>query len=239
MPAVGYTESQLVEYIMRQCGSPTWAVELSPGQIQDNIQDALTKYSVWKPCPVWGAIPLNTSQNAYLVGQDVGQGVVDVQFTENRLGVDNLSIGNPFLIAAVMISGLGLNGAGDYDMYLRWRETWTRVTSVKPRWLYDQSRKTLWIHNPIGNYRAAVLVLRNWPATQVLPQFGAEWVKEYALAKCKLLLGETWNKFSGAIPGPGQNLQLDSNRASTAATKITELENKLQGAQDSVPCTTD
>jgi hypothetical protein len=62
---------------------------------------------------------------------------------------------------------------------------------------------------------------------------GAQWVKEYALEKARYLLGEVWSKFSGAIPGPLQNLQLDQGKREKAEAALQKLRDKLQGMQKS------
>lgn len=239
LPIRGYTEDQLVKYIFRQLGAPVWNVELTAQQVQDCVRDAIGYFSLFRPKNLWGAIPMTPNEKKYLVGFDVGQGVAEVTFVENRLGVLNLDFGNPFSTMSIMTTGLGLDGMGDYDAYLRWQTTWMRVTSTLPRWQYDEVRKCLWIHNPISRYRAAVLILYNWNNTQELPQFGSQWVKDYALAKARYALGDLWLKFSGAVPGPVKDLQLDSGKRDKAEQEISRLEAVLRNSQDSIPLTQD
>ena len=239
LPLIGYKIDQLKEYILRKLGKPVWNVEISDQQALDCIQDALQKFSLYRPLICYGALPMVAGQKQYLKGVDVGQGVAGCTFVENRLGVLNLDFGNPFTTMSIMTTGLGLDGMGDYDSYLRWQKTWQRVTSTQPDWLYDEVRRCLWIHNPIARYRAAVCLYLNWKATETLPAFGADWVKEYALAKAALQLGENWQKFSGAIPGPAQNLQLDNSKISRAEKRITDLETQLRAAAENAPVTGD
>jgi hypothetical protein len=239
LKATGYTEKELSEYVLRQLGKPVWNVELTQQQVLDHIQDALVKFSTYKPLLIWGAIPMVAGQKQYLIGQDVGQGVAEISFVENRLGVLNLDFGNPFTTMSIMTTGLGLDGMGEYDSYLRWQKTWQRVTSTLPQWQYDEVRKCVWIHNPIARYRAAILIYFNWQSTKDLPQFGSIWVKEYALAKSQYQLGDLWMKFSGAIPGPVKDIQLDTGKRDKAETKIKDLEDQLRNAQELTPISID
>lgn len=234
LPAKGYTEEQLTNYILRQCGQPVWNVELTPQQILDCINDAVGLFSQWQPVPKYGAIQLIEGQTKYLDGIDVGQGIVEVGFVEPYPTPTEIYYGN--LIASAPLS---LRGMGEYDAYQRWRKTWMRVTSAKPDWLYDEYRKCLWIHNPIARYRASILAFGNYSGTKTLSDFGARWVKDYALAKSRYLLGEIFAKFSGAIPGPAQNIQLDTQKRDKAEVKMKELEDALRGAQMSAPLTID
>jgi hypothetical protein len=239
LPVTGYTEEQLCEYIKRKLGYPVWEVELTQQQIQDCVQDAITIFSIWRPVLQWGAIPLVAGQKQYLCGVDVGQGVATCTFVENRLGVLNLDFSNPFSTMSVMTTGLGLDGMGDYDTYLRWQVTWQRVTSTLPKWQYDDYRKVLWIHNPIARYRCAILIYRNWPDTASLPQYGSWFVKEFALAKAQYAHGDLWLKFSGAIPGPVKDIQLDSGKRDKAEKRIEELELLIRQSQELTPLSTD
>jgi hypothetical protein len=88
-------------------------------------------------------------------------------------------------------------------------------------------------------YQAGVLALDSWDKTEYLDGFGAMWVKEYAFQLARLQLAEILSKFSGAIPGPAQALQLDQQKRDKAEAKLKELDDKLFGAQWSIPLTTD
>jgi len=126
-------------------------------------------------------------------------------------------------------------GLDEYDVFLRWRKTWQRVTSVRPDWYYDEPNVCLYISNPIERYQAAVFFYSSYTSTKGLPPVGAEWVREYSLEKSRFLLGELWSKFSGAIPGPLQNLQLDQQKRQLANDRLKELREGLKGMQRSTP----
>lgn len=230
LPLKGYTVDQLAGYVMRQLGAPTWEVELSKQQVLDNIQDALNLYSIWRPNMRVGNILLVRGQSAYLRGTDVDQGVVDVQFVEPNPVPTEIFYGN--LINPAPLFRLGLD---EYDTFLRWRKTWQRVTSVRPDWYYDENDQVLYISNPIERYQAAVFFYSSYTNTKGLDAVGAQWVKEYALEKARYLLGEQWAKYSGAVPGPVQNLQLDQQKRQLANERLTELRTQLKGMARSAP----
>lgn len=215
LPLKGYTVDQLIDYILRQLGSPTWEVELTRQQIADSVNDALSLFSTWCPNLRVGNVILVRGQFRYLEGYDVDQGIVDVQFVEPaplfRLGLD------------------------EYDIFLRWRKTWQRVTSVRPDWFYDEGQRCLYIHNPIERYQAAVFFYSSYTDTKGLPVYGARWVKDYALERSRFLLGEIWAKFSGAIPSPVQNLQLDQQKRDRADARLKELRDELKGMARTTP----
>ncbi len=82
LPVSGYTTDQLVNYIFRQLGSPTWEVELTRQQIADGVSDAMRLFSIWCPSTRVGNIILIRGQYRYMEDFDVDQGIVDVQFVE-------------------------------------------------------------------------------------------------------------------------------------------------------------
>lgn len=230
LPIRGYTIDQLKNYILRQLGFPTWSVELTPQQVLDCIQDALGLFSQWVPNTKVGSLQLVRGQYRYLEGENVGLGVVNVQFVEPNPVPTEIFYGN--LINPAPLFRLGLD---EYDTFLRWRKTWQRVTSVRPDWYYDESETCLYIHNPIERYQAGVFCYWPWERTETLSYTGADWVKRYSLARARHLLGETWMKFSGAIPGPGQNIQLDQARREVAQQEIDKLMEQLKGMQLHTP----
>jgi len=95
--------------------------------------------------------------------------------------------------------------------------------------------RALYIHNPIERYQCGIFCY--WPhtCTEKLDYTGADWVKRYALASSELLLGTLWMKYSGAIPGPLQNLQLDQQKRELAQAKIDKLIEQLHGMMRSTP----
>ena len=241
LPVVGYTHDQLKNYIKRQLGDPVWDLEITEQQILDAVQDALIFYSIWRPALRYQALKLQSSVKTYLLGVDLGipgsgmpgLGVVDVSFVEPNPVPTEIFYGN-----LIDPAPLFRTGVDEYDTFLRWRKTWARVTSVRPDWLWDDTRGCLYIHNPIARYHAGVLVYAMWPL-QRLPVFGADWVKKYALAKARYTYGEVLAKFSGALPGPVKDLQLDQTKREKAEQDMQKMEEQLKAAQEQVPMSID
>lgn len=230
LPLKGYTADQLKNYVIRQLGGPVWNVELTNQQILDCIQDSLSLFSQWVPRPGYGNVILTRGQFRYLEGVDVGFGVVRVDFVEPNPVPTEIFYGNLINPAPLFRTGLD-----EYDSFLRWRKTWQRVTSIRPDWLYDEGEETLYIHNPIERYQAGVFTVWPYTRTEDLNMTGADWVKRYSVAKARYMLGELWSKFSGAVPGPAQNLQLDAQRRNEARLDLDNLMAQLKGMQLHTP----
>ena len=230
LPPRGYSTDQLAAYIERPLGAPTWTIELPKQSIVDAINDALGRYSIYRPRIRYGAVPLQRGQFEYLRDADMGQGPVMVEFVQPNPVPVELFWGN--LIDPVPLLR---NGLDELDCFMRWQKTWMRVTSVRPDWIWDDSRKTLYIWNPLDRYHCAVTYYDNYRTTASLDAFGALWVKDYAWQKARLQYAELMSKFSGAIPGPITNMQLDAGKRDLALKEIEKLEAQLIGAQVSTP----
>ena len=118
------------------------------------------------------------------------------------------------------------------------RKTWMRVTSVRPDWLYDDARQCLYIHNPIARYQCGIVIYAMWDIKK-LSVFGADWVKRYATEKARLTYGEILSKFSGALPGPVKDLQLDTAKRDKAEKAVADLEAELKASQELTPISID
>ena len=234
LPLKGYTVDQLANYIQRQLGQPVFNVELTRQQILDQIQDALGLYSVWRPLPRYGALRLNPGQFEYMQGVDVGQGIAYVWFLQPNPVPSELFWGNLIYPTPTFKTGLD-----EYDTFLRWQKTWLRVASIRPDWAWDEARQLLYVHNPLDRYMCGILIFDNWKDTTGLDQIGATWVKQYANQKARLQLAEIMSKFSGAIPGPMQNMNYDQTKRDKAQAEIDKLETSLKGMQWTVPMTID
>lgn len=234
LPLVGYSIDALANYIIRQLGGPTWNIELTKQQILDHIQDALGLYSQWVPNQKVGSLSLVRGQFRYLEGENVGLGIAKIDFVERSPVPTDIFYAN--LISPAPLFRTGLD---EYDMFLRWRKTWQRVMSIKPDWFYDDMERCLYIHNPIERYHAGIFCY--WPheRTERLSYTGADWVKRYSLATSRLQLGDVFMKFSGAIPGPAQNIQLDQQKRELAQTEVDKLMEQLKGMQLSTAASVD
>lgn len=226
LPVKGYTRDKLANYIFRQLGSPVWQVEITRQQVLDAIQDALNLYSIWRPAIRVGNIVLVRGQFKYLDGEDVGQGIANVTFVEPNPVPTEIFYGN--LINPAPLFRVGID---EYDMFLRWRKIWQRVTSIKPDWFYDESERVLYIHNPIERYQAGIFIYGDWRETTNLDQIGAQWVKEYSLEQARYTYGEVLAKYSGAIPAPLKDMQLDTQKRDKAEKRLDALRIRLQGMQ--------
>lgn len=229
-----YSVDQLKNYIMRQLGYPVWIVELTPQQVLDHINDALIKYGTYVPRIGGFGLQMVRGQFKYLEDVDVQQGIAQIDFVEPNPVPTEIFYGNLIQPAPLFRTGLD-----EYDTFLRWRKTWTRVTSVRPDWYYDDMEHALYIHNPLERYLAGVQLYGYYTTTESLSAQGRMWVREYSLASARYQYGDLLMKYSGAIPSPSKDVQLDQGKRDKAEAKMKELEEQLKGMQTLTPITID
>jgi len=198
------TEASLVDYVTTELGAGVWQVELREKQIKAAIQDALDEYSRRIPLLGYGAITLSATQSKYEFPDiDFGYGIWEVSFVAPDPKPSALFYANLLDVAPIKVGRFG-----EYDLFLRWRKTFMKVTSVEPEWMWDNNAKILWIYNPIEQYKASMF----WYLPKRLDQVDLvheRWIKDYTLARSKYMLGINRSKFQGAIPGPGRDINTD------------------------------
>lgn len=234
LPLKGYSIDQLESYIRRQLGAPVWNVEFTKQQVLDCIQTSMGYYSLWRPRIRYGSVQLQRGKFDYLRGVDLGQGPVTVTFVQRLPVPVQLYWGN--LIGPIPIN---FSGMDELDMFMRWQKTWLRVTSAQPDWQYDEMNKVLMIHNPIDFWYCGILCYVNWDKTESLDLFGANWVRDYAFQMARHNYAELLMKYSGAVPGPVKDLQLDQGKRAEAKEQMEKLMLDLKAAQEMSPVSID
>jgi len=223
-------EPDLIDYVRTELGEGVWQVELTEEQVQRAISDAMRKYSRRLTALGYDSLYLGNSQNKFPISHEVGYGIFNVEFIAPDPKPSAIFYANLLDVAPLRV-----NRFSDYDVFLRWRKTFMRVTSVEPDWFYDDKDKILWIYNPLTEYSAGYF----WYLPRTLAEVHLsheDWVMEYTLARSKYILGVNRSKFKGAIPGPGKEITTDGeDLKSEAKEKMQELEASLLSMQHDAP----
>lgn len=227
-----YNISQLRTYIKVNLGSGLFAVELTDEQLDEAVMDALNEYGKRQPIIESRILQISPYVRAYPLPHDAGYGVFDCQFI-----TDDVTPAAVFYMGLLGGQTTPLNAVmlAEYDAFLRYRKTMMRATSVAPDWAYEEDTNTLFIYAPVFNLRASY----SWHAPRPLSKVRLEhqgWIRSYSLAKAKLTLGKVRSKFSGVLPGPARDLQLNGeNLQSEAREEIKVLEAYLLSVQGDIP----
>jgi hypothetical protein len=127
-----------------------------------------------------------------------------------------------------------IGGASTYDFFAQYRETINRVAATDIQYIWNPVTKKLKL---LRRMRADTTVLihvhleRNEEQLMVDPYIKS-WIRDYALAYCKRMLGEARGKFS-SLPGAQGGVTLNGAEMKAEADALIEkLEFELTNYQD-------
>lgn len=238
-------KKQLIEYVQLQLAAEIIDLELDPSHYEAAYQKTIGVYR-------------QRSQNAYEESysfmeliQDVNeytlpQEVVQVrQIFRRTIGLSTGTGGytfDPFGAATLNVYLLNFNqasgGMATYDFYQQYVELAARMFGGYINFTFNPVTKKLQlIRDPKGSGEVVLLWTYNLkPEIVLLSDFQiSQWIRDYMVASCKMIIGEAREKFS-TIAGPQGGGQLNGSQmkaeAQTAIDKCLEdLKNYVDGSQ--------
>ena len=199
-------------------GEPSVRVELTNDQIELSINKALEYYRQRASNSVEEAflyLSLDKSKSLYTLPSNVmevkqiyrrGNGVV----AGSGATVDpfSLAYSNTYLLSAVR----GSTGGGllTYDLYHQFDETVARLFGRDIIFTWNTVTKEIKLHREVNGPEDVMLhVFHNKPDEVLLKDYQAEpWIRDWALAESKMMLGRIRGKMSSVI-GPQGGVTLD------------------------------
>lgn len=166
--------------------------------------------------------------------------IIEVKQIWNRSFGNGISGGNdmdPFELAyanSYFMTNNHIGGASTYDMFAQYRETINRVAATDIQFIWNPVTKKLKL---LRRMRADTTVLvhvhleRNEDQLMIDPYIKS-WIRDYALAYCKRMLGEARGKFS-SLPGAQGGVTLNGAEMKAEADALIEkLEFELTNYND-------
>ena len=121
-------------------------------------------------------------------------------------------------------------GLATWDMYNQFLETTERVfaSQINFTWDVNQHKLTI-IRRPTADEEVSVRVyVRKSDDDIINDPYTGPWLRSYATANAKYMLGEARDKFPSGFPGPSGNVMLNGATLKTeAAAEILKLEEQL------------
>ena len=186
---------------------------------------------------------LQPDQNIYTMPEEV----VEVEKLFRR-GVGANSTGgtnfDPFEAAfsnIYLLQAGRTGGLATWDFFAQYQETIGRVFGSEINFIWKPSSHELeLIRRPTAEEDVMAKVWMTKPEGYLLTDtYTGPWIREYATAKAKLMLGEARSKFPGGLPGPGGSVLLNGEQIkSEGAAEIEKLEMELQNfvtSRDGMP----
>jgi hypothetical protein len=186
---------------------------------------------------------LQPDQNIYTMPEEV----VEVEKLFRR-GVGANSTGgtnfDPFEAAfsnIYLLQAGRTGGLATWDFFAQYQETIGRVFGSEINFIWKPSSHELeLIRRPTTEEDVMAKVWMSKPEGYLLTDtYTGPWIREYATAKAKMMLGEARSKFPGGLPGPGGSVLLNGEQMkSEGMQEMERLEMELQNfvtSRDGMP----
>ena len=224
--------NKVFEYVRLMLGGGMVEVELDPVHYETALNRALARYRQRSSNSVeesYSFLELIQDQNEYRLPDEI----ILVQSVFRRAIGSRSGLGaggtlfEPFNLAytnTYLMSGSMIGGLATYELFTGYQKLVGRMfgSYIDFEWK-PQSHMLTILQRPFAQGEQILIKSHNYRPDFVLltDLYASQWLKDYTLATCKMMLGEARSKFS-SIAGPGQSIQLNGEALKQAA--IAELE---------------
>jgi hypothetical protein len=233
-------KQNMIEYVKLQLGDQIIDLELDPAHYEAAYQKTIGTYrqrasNAYEES--YSFMELVKDVNIYQLPQEV---VSVRQIFRRQFGVATGQASNfdPFSQASMNVYLMNFNVAGGlatYDFYSQYVELAARMFGGYMNYTFNQvTKKIQLIRDPRGTGENVLLWTYNLkPEINLLQDFQIQqWIKDYMVANCKMIIGEAREKF-GSIAGPQGGGTLNGAAMKAEAKEaITALEEQLKNYVD-------
>lgn len=233
-------KQNMIEYVKLQLGDQIVDLELDPAHYEAAYQKTIGTYrqrasNAYEES--YSFMELVKDVNIYQLPQEV---VSVRQIFRRQFGdaTGQASNFDPFSQASMNVYLMNFNVAGGlatYDFYSQYVELAARMFGGYMNYTFNQvTKKIQLIRDPKGTGENVLLWCYNLkPEINLLQDFQIQqWIKDYMVANCKMIIGEAREKF-GSIAGPQGGGTLNGAAMKAEAKEaITALEEQLKNYVD-------
>ena len=228
----------VVDYIRTFLGDGMVDVELDPAHYNIAIDKALAKYRQRSANAVeesFGFLTLEVDKNEYILPKEV-MAVREVfrrSIGSRTGGGDGGTLFEPFNLAysnTYLLSTSNMGGIATYHMFASYQKEIGKLFGSYIVFDFNPTTKKLRItQRPRGQETVLVWMYNHRPDFQLFEDpYGGIWLKDYALAQAKIILGEAREKFA-TIASPQGGTQLNGTALKAEGTAaVQQLEEDLK-----------
>lgn len=225
------TESELerqkvIDYCRTMLGSGMIDVELDPVHYNTALDRALAKFRQRSSNSVeesFGFLTMLTDRNDYYMPKEV----MSVRQLFRRSigsrsgGGDGGSVFEPFNLAysnTYLLTSTHMGGLATYWAFAQYQKMVGKMFGSEIMFTFNSTTKLLTLNQrPRGEEELLVWMYNHRPDFNVLQDvYAGQWLKDYTLATCKLMLGEAREKFQ-TIAGPQSGSALNGSQLKAEA----------------------
>jgi len=225
-------KQQVFEYVKAMLGDGMIDVELDPVHYDTALERSLGKYRQRGDSSVeesYMFLTLENNINTYTLPKEV----INVrQIFRRSIGSrtgsgDGGTLFEPFNMAytnTYLLSSSNMGGLATYEIFAQYQEMVGRMFGSFINYNYNQStRKLTILQRPRAQEQVLLWTYNYRPDFTILEDiYAKQWIRDYTLANCKLMLGEAREKFA-QIAGPQGGTSLNGTAMKTEAKEMMTL----------------
>lgn len=232
----------VIDYIRTFLGDGMVDVELDPIHYNTAIDKALARYrqrSQNSTEESFGFITLQVDQNEYFLPKEVMQvrQIFRRSIGSRSGGGDGGSLFEPFNLAytnTYLLSSSNMGGLATYMIFAGYQNLVGKMFGSFINFDFNPTTKKLRISQRPRTEESVLIWMYNYRPDFNLFQdnYAGLWIKDYALAQAKIMLGEAREKF-GQIPGPQGQVSINGQTLKTEGLAMAEkLDDELKNNFD-------
>jgi hypothetical protein len=232
MSQLDNAKQQVFEYVKAMLGDGMIDVELDPIHYDTALERSLGKYRQRGDSSVeesYMFLTLENNINTYTLPKEV----INVrQIFRRSIGSrtgsgDGGTLFEPFNMAytnTYLLSSSNMGGLATYEIFAQYQEMVGRMFGSFINYNYNQStRKLTILQRPRAQEQVLLWTYNYRPDFTILEDiYAKQWIRDYTLANCKLMLGEAREKFA-QIAGPQGGTSLNGTAMKTEAKEMMTL----------------
>lgn len=214
----------VVEYIQAMLGSGMIDIELDPIHYNTAIDRSLSKYRQRSSNAVeesYGFLDIQVDTNDYIMPKEV----IEIRQLFRRSigsrsgGGDGGTLFEPFNLAysnTYLLASTNMGGLATYYAFASYQKQVGKMFGTDINFTFNKTSKLLTImQRPRAQEELLIWMYNYRPDFSLLSDpYAGQWLKDYALASCKVILGEAREKF-GSIASPQGSTTLNGTALKT------------------------
>lgn len=242
MSNIDQARQSVYDYCKTMLGDGMIDVELDPIHYQTALDRALGVFRQRSDNSVeesYAFLTLTENTNEYVLPKEIQQ-VRQIYRRSIGSRTGNGSGGTvfePFNLAytnTYLLSSTNMGGLATYEMFAQYQELVGKMfgSFINFTWL-PQPRKLIIQQRPRGEEEVLLWVYNTRPDFAIIEDtYAGQWIKDYSLANCKIMLGQAREKFA-SIAGPQGGTAL--NGAAMKSEGQTDIERLTKELETAVP----
>jgi len=231
MSQIDQSKQEVYAYCKNMLGDGMVDVELDPKHYETALNRALSVFRQRSDNAVeesYAFLTLQENQNEYILPKEIQQvrQIFRRSIGSRTGGGSGGTVFEPFNLAysnTYLLSSTNMGGLLTYELFAGYQELVGKMfgSFINFTW-HPQSHKIIIQQRPRSNEEVLLWVYNIKPDFAIITDiYASQWIKDYTLASCKMMLGQARSKF-GNIAGPQGGSQLNGSALITEAQQEIE-----------------